>query len=132
MEGDVPRDRALVVDDNDDISELLAMLLRRHGYLVETTSSASEALAKFPHGGTASFCLIVSDIGMPGMNGYELARKLRKLPQCKKVAMLAVTGFSIYGDRKRALDAGFDDLMVKPISPLSLIATIERLRKRRK
>lgn len=132
MESDVndaTQDRALVVDDNDDILEALALLLRRGGYVVETASSALEAIEKFPGGG---FCLVLSDIGMPRMNGYELARRLRAHPECKRVVMIAVTGVSIYGDRERALGAGFDDLVIKPFGPESLMATIDRLRKRRK
>ncbi len=123
-------DRALVVDDNDDILEMLAMLLRRENYDVETASSAFEAIEKFKS--DELFCVVLSDIGMPGMNGYELARQLRALPQCKHTVMIAVTGLSVYGDRKRALEAGFDDLCLKPFGPHSLLATIERLRRNKK
>jgi len=119
--------RALVVDDNDDIAEMLAMLLRRNGYETETASSAFEALAKVH--GSDFFCVIISDIAMPGMNGYELARKLRTLPECKNAVMISVTGLSIHGDRERALAAGFDEHIVKPVGALSLVATINRLRK---
>src|SRR5882724_11834713 len=115
MEPDVneaPKRRALVVDDYEDISEMLATLLRHEGFEVETASSAGEALDKFVSG---DFCLVLSDLGMPGMNGYELARKLRRLPECKRVVLIAVTGFSIYGDRDRALEAGFDDVVLKPV-----------------
>ena len=121
--------RVLVVDDYDDISEMLAMLLRQAGYQVETASSAAQALEKFIDGG---FCLVISDIGMPRMNGYELARKLRAMPECRSTVLIAITGMDIYGDRGRALHAGFDDLVAKPIGPRALLATIERLRKNRK
>jgi CheY-like chemotaxis protein len=132
MEPDVdggPQKRALVVDDYEDIQFLLATMLRQAGYDVETAFSAHEALEKFQGGG---FCLVLSDIGMPVMNGYELSRKLRAMPECKAVVMIAITGMAIHGDRDRALQAGFDDLVMKPIGPLSLIATIERLTKKRK
>jgi len=121
--------QALVVDDNDDLLELLATLLRHEGYTVETASSGFEAIEKFQQGG---FCVVLSDIGMPVMNGYELARKLRSLPECKKTVMIAITGFQIYGDRARALAAGFDDLFTKPIAMRSLLATVERLRRDKK
>jgi CheY-like chemotaxis protein len=121
--------RALVVDDNDDHSEMLAMLLRRKGYEAETASSGAEALEKCA---TGSFDLIISDVGMPVMNGYELARQLRLLPECKTAVLLAVTGYSIFGDRNRARNAGFDDLIAKPIGPRTLIAWVERLLKSRK
>lgn len=130
MQSDGPQDRALIVDDNDDTSEMLAMLLRRIGYDVETASSAFAALDRFKEG--ATFCLVISDIGMPGMNGYELALKLRTLPECKSMVMVAVTGFSIYGDRGRAIAAGFDEVLVKPVGPRTLMATVDRLRKTRK
>lgn len=130
VSGTPPQDRALVVDDYEDIAFMLATLLRREGYDVETASSAYEALDKFQ--GNNAFCLVLSDIGMPGMNGYELARRLRALPGCKTMVLIALTGFSIYGDRERALAAGFDDLFVKPIATHSLLATIARLRRGRK
>jgi CheY-like chemotaxis protein len=128
MENDVPQNRALVVDDNDDIREILAMLFRRKGYAVETAASAFEAIEKCNAG---EFEVIISDIGMPRMNGYEMARKLRT-KGCKASVMIAMTGFSIFGDRARAIAAGFDDLVMKPSGPHSLIALIERLRKNRK
>jgi len=131
-EDKVPQNRVLVVDDNEDVLEATAMLLRRSGYVVETASSAFEALERFTGTDGDEICVLISDISMPGMNGYELARQLRQLPQCKTVVMIALTGLSIYGDRARALAAGFDDLIVKPIGPRSLIATIERLRKSRR
>jgi len=121
--------RALIVDDNEDHSEMLAMLLRTKGYEAETASSATEALGKC--NAEKKYDLVVSDIGMPGINGYELARQIRGLPEYDQVVMIALTGFSIYGDRERALNAGFDDHLTKPVSPHSLIASIERLRRQK-
>jgi CheY-like chemotaxis protein len=123
---DVPRIRALVVDDNEDISEPLALLLRRNGYETVTASSGFEAIEKC---GAGDFDVIISDIGMPRMNGYELAKKLRETKSCKTTIIIALTGYSFYDDRNRALQSGFDDLIVKPFGPRSLLATIERLRK---
>lgn len=122
---DSPQTRVLVVDDYEDIRDLLAMMLQQNGYTVETAASAFEAIEKC---GAYDFEVIISDIGMPRMNGYELARKLRD-GGCEATVMIALTGFSIYGDRARALEAGFDDLVIKPVGPHSLVATIERLRK---
>jgi CheY-like chemotaxis protein len=117
--------RALVVDDAPDVVEMLAMLLRYSGYYVITASSASEALGT-AQGGT--FDVVVSDIGMPGMNGYELAKALRTLPDYLSVPMIALTGFAMYDDRDRALEAGFNAFLTKPINPMALIELIERLR----
>jgi CheY-like chemotaxis protein len=119
------RGLALVVDDNSDITEMLAAVLRHAGYTVSTadsgTGALSAALAK-------QFDVVVSDIGMPGMNGYELAQALRSFPQYRSVQMIAVTGFAMYDDRDRALEAGFDAHLSKPIDPAALTQAIRRIR----
>src|SRR5215207_11537602 len=70
--------RALVVDDNPDIADMLAAVLRHSGYEATTAYSPSDALTTAL---TEHFDVIISDIGMPGMNGYELARALREIPE---------------------------------------------------
>jgi two-component system CheB/CheR fusion protein len=65
---------------------------------------------------------------MPGMNGYELAVALRQLPNCQSIPMIAVTGFSQYDDRARAIQSGFNAHLTKPINPMTLLELIERLR----
>jgi two-component system CheB/CheR fusion protein len=119
--------RALVVDDAPDVVEMLAMLLRHSGYTVTTASSAPDALTAAQEG---LFDVVVSDIGMPGMNGYELAEALRALPDYVGVPMVALTGFSMYADRERALASGFNAFLTKPIDPTALIELIARLRGR--
>ncbi len=117
--------RALVVDDNSDIADMLAAVLRHSGYSVSTAYSGSDALtAAF----TKHFDFIISDIGMPGMNGYELAQTLRATPEYESVPMVAVTGFAMYDDRDRALEAGFNAHLSKPIDPVSLTRVIWGLR----
>jgi CheY-like chemotaxis protein len=118
--------RALVVDDHEDIAEVLAMLLRRNGYDAETASSGGEAIEKCRAG---SFDLVLSDIGMPVMNGFELARQLRTTAGCERMIMIAVTGYSIYDDRKRALHMGFDEIVTKPVGMHALMAMISQLAK---
>ena len=109
--------RALVVDDNPDIADLLAAVLRHSGYEATTAYSPSAALViAF----TKHFDVIVSDIGMPGMSGYELARALRDIPEYSAVPMIAVTGYAMYDDRERTLAAGFNAHLCKPIDPLAL------------
>ena len=117
--------RALIVDDAPDVVEMLAMLLRQAGYEVTTASSAPAAITAAQE---ESFDVVVSDIGMPGMSGYDLAEALRALPDYKGVPMIALTGFAMYADRKRALEAGFNAYLAKPINPPALIELIERLR----
>lgn len=117
--------RALVVDDAPDVTEMLSLLLRYAGYDVTTVYSGQQALDAARGG---AFDVIVSDIGMPGMNGYELAEQLRGHERYRATPMIAVTGFSMYDDRDRALAAGFNAFLTKPVNPRDLIALLERLR----
>ena len=117
---------ALVVDDAPDVTEMLAMMLSFSGFHVVAVFSAAAALAAARE---RHFSVIVSDIGMPMMNGYELAQALRALPNYETVPMIALTGFSMYDDRDRALASGFDAFLTKPIDPTKLVAMIEDLRK---
>jgi len=119
------RPRALVVDDAPDVTEMLAMFLEHAGYEAVMAFSAPEALEAAQRN---RFEIIVSDIGMPGMNGYDLAVALRALPDYSRVPMIAVTGFSMYDDRGRALQSGFNAHLTKPISPMTLLDLIESLR----
>jgi CheY-like chemotaxis protein len=116
--------RALVVDDAPDVTEMIAMLLRYGGYDVVTVFNATDA---FDAARGEQFDVVVSDIGMPGMNGYQLAEALRALPAYKAVPLIAVTGFAMYDDRERALDSGFDAFLTKPINPMDLIDLVKRL-----
>ena len=117
--------RALVVDDAPDVTEMLAILLQYAGYEVVTVYSGAQALSAARGG---QFDVLVSDIGMPGMNGYELAEALRALPDYRATPMIAVTGFTMYEDRDRALRSGFNAFLTKPINPHDLISLVERLR----
>jgi CheY-like chemotaxis protein len=119
------RPRALVVDDAPDVTEMIAMFLHHAGYDPVMTFSAAEALEAAQ---SEQFEVIISDIGMPGMNGYDLAVALRALPEYSNVPMIAVTGFSMYDDRGRALECGFNAHMTKPINPMSLLDLIKSLR----
>lgn len=115
------RGLALVVDDNPDIAEMLAAVLRHSGYTVSTADSGTGALSAAL---SKQFDVVVSDIGMPGMNGYELAQALRSFPQYRSTRMIAVTGYAMYDDRERALEAGFDAHLSKPIDPAVLAQAI--------
>ena len=103
--------RVLVVDDNPDHLEVLADLLKMRGYEVIEARDATEALRVIsehkPHA-----CVI--DIGLPDMDGYELARKLRKIPEARDSKLVAVTGYGTKADRKVFEDAGFDYYFPKP------------------
>ncbi|HEX7296710.1 MAG TPA: response regulator [Pyrinomonadaceae bacterium] len=115
---------ALVVDDVADVTELLEVLLTQAGYKVVTAGSAKAALAA---ANERQFDVIISDIGMPEMNGYQLAEALRQLPEYKTVPLVAITGYSMFDDQQRSKKAGFNAHMTKPIDPRALIELIEHL-----
>lgn len=116
--------RVLVVDDAPDVTEMIALMMSYAGYRVTTAFSAAEALdaARTQH-----FDAVISDIGMPGMSGYQLAEALRALPAYRSTPLIAVTGFTMYEDRERARNAGFDDFLNKPLSPSALVDAVKRL-----
>jgi CheY-like chemotaxis protein len=115
---------ALVVDDVSDVTEMLSVLMKHAGFEVSTASSAQDAiaLARDNH-----FDVVISDIGMPQMNGYELAEALRSLPGYETVPMVAVTGYSMFDDRNRSLSAGFNEHITKPIDPRAFLDLIKQL-----
>lgn len=115
---------ALVVDDVADVTEMLAVLLTHAGYDVVTAASARAALQEAR---ARQFDVIISDIGMPEMNGYQLAREMRTIPGYETVPMVAVTGYSMFDDKERSTNAGFNAHMTKPIDPRALIDLIEQL-----
>jgi CheY-like chemotaxis protein len=115
---------ALVVDDVTDVTDMLSVLLTHAGYDVTCASTASEALALARE---QHFDVVISDIGMPEMNGYELAQALRSLSGYETVPMVAVTGYSMFDDRLRSLTAGFNAHVTKPIDPRAFLDLIEQL-----
>jgi CheY-like chemotaxis protein len=106
------RRRVLIVDDNADAADSLAMLLKFHGHETYVAYSAKEALAHLE-----SFKPDVGllDIGLPQMDGYELSKQLRAMPQLSALRLIALTGYGQLEDRQRARAAGFDDHLVKPV-----------------
>ena len=122
--GNQPRGTVLVVDDVPDVTEMIELLLKHAGYDVSTAESAQDALhlARLNH-----YDLVISDIGMPDMNGYELASALRELAAYNKTPLIAVTGYSEYDDRGRAVRAGFNVHLTKPIEPTQLLTLMREL-----
>lgn len=116
--------KVLVVDDVPDVTEMIALFLKHAGYQVATADSASMALQL---AGERNFDLIISDIGMPRMNGYELAGELRRWTEYQSTPIIAVTGYSEYDDRGRALQAGFNAHLTKPIDPSQLLDLMNEL-----
>ena len=104
--------RVMVVDDNQDAAETLAMALELFACEVVVAHSGAQALELV---GVADPALALLDIGLPDMNGYELARRLRQLPGGASRTLIATTGWGQQKDRERAFDAGFDHHLTKPI-----------------
>jgi two-component system CheB/CheR fusion protein len=105
--------RILIVDDNKDSAESLAMLLGMVGNEVWTAHDGKRALE------VARECepdLVLLDIGLPGMNGYEVAQRLKAEPTLGKVVLAALTGFGTEEDRQLSHGAGFDHHLVKPVN----------------
>ena len=115
--------RVLVVDDNRDAADSLAMLLKLKGHDVRVTYDGTAALT------AASFQpdLVFLDLGMPGMDGYEVARRLRQLPEGQRCLLAALTGWGQEEDRRRTREVGFDRHLVKPVDPAELSALLEAL-----
>jgi CheY-like chemotaxis protein len=107
----IPR-RVLVVDDNADAANSLAQLLVLEGHLTDVVYTAHSALEHF-----ATFRpeYVLLDIGLPEMDGYEVARRLRADGNGRDVVLVALTGYGQPEDRVRALEAGFDDHLIKPV-----------------
>jgi CheY-like chemotaxis protein len=106
--------RVLVVDDNADSAESLALLLRVEGHLVETAydgRAAVELAERFQPDA------ILLDLGMPGMNGYDVCEEIRSQPWGRSILMVAQTGWGQAQDRARTFEAGFDAHLTKPIDP---------------
>ena len=106
--------RVLVVDDNEDSAESLALLLRLGGHLVETAHDGEQALAAAERFQPDAILL---DLGMPRLNGYEVCERIRMRPWGQSILMIAQTGWGQAQDRARTLEAGFDAHLTKPIDP---------------
>ena len=114
----------LVVDDVPDVTEMIGLFLKHAGYEVATADSAPAALRL---ANERAFDVIISDIGMPEMNGYELAESLRRRSEYQGIPIIAVTGYSEYDDRGRALRSGFNAHLTKPIDPSELLLLMNEL-----
>src|SRR5689334_22278169 len=112
----MPTERVIVVDDNPINLKLLQIVLGDEGYEVRTATDAEEALALLqifhPR-------LIMMDLQLPGMDGLELTRRLKSDPSTSDIIIIAVTSYAMKGDDLKALAAGCDDYITKPISTVS-------------
>jgi PAS domain S-box-containing protein len=123
--GDVRRvaSRVVIIDDNDDAAHAMSMLVEELGgaaRIAHDAASGLDVVQQFQPD------IVFLDIGMPGTDGYEACRQLRRLPSRKRVVIVAVTGWGQPQDKQRALDAGFDAHLVKPVDPAILTRVLAR------
>jgi two-component system, cell cycle response regulator DivK len=119
----VAGEKILVVDDNPANLRLLRLLLAAESYEVCTADGAEEALAAL---GTFRPRLILMDLQMPGMNGFDLTRRLKDDPTTKDIVIVALTAYAMKGDEEKAREAGCDGYVSKPIDTRTLPALVER------
>ncbi|MDQ1728089.1 MAG: hypothetical protein QOD33_214 [Pyrinomonadaceae bacterium] len=109
--------RVLVIDDNKDAADMLTMMLQMFGHEAQAAYNGQDglelALQYQPD-------VVLLDIGLPDMNGYEVAQRLRQRPQTRNMRLIAVTGYGQDSDRKLSEEAGFDHHLVKPVEPQKL------------
>lgn len=115
--------RVLLVDDSVEALEAFRTLLEMEGAQVRAEPSAEQALEAVAQ---QEFDVVLSDIGMPTMNGYEMIQQMRRTPRTARLPALALTGFGREQDVTRALDAGFNGHLSKPVSLKGLVAAIDR------
>jgi CheY-like chemotaxis protein len=120
------RQRLLVVDDNRDAAESMTMLLQLWGHEVACAHDGLSALKV-----AASFDpdTVFLDIGLPGMDGYEVALHLRELPRGAHLKLIAITGYGQDTDRRRSRDAGIDHHLVKPVAPETLRELLDTVKR---
>jgi CheY-like chemotaxis protein len=116
-------ERILIVDDNPTNLKLVAYLMQQNGYEVTTASDADDAIASI---GKTPPDLILMDVQLPGIDGLELTRRLKADPSTKPIVIIAVTAYAMKGDQEKALAAGCDDYVTKPIDTRALPVTVAK------
>ncbi|GLI02509.1 response regulator [Phytohabitans aurantiacus] len=114
--------RILIVEDNPYSLELMSYLLHAHGHEVRSARTGVEAVRTT---GAEQPDLILLDLQLPDLDGYEVLRALRALPASAHIKIIAVTAVAMVGDRERTLAAGFDHYMAKPINPRTFVRELD-------
>jgi CheY-like chemotaxis protein len=115
----------LVVEDNPDARDTLRLLLELEGHRVQAVDSGEGGVAAAR---SSAFDVALVDIGLPDLDGYDVARQIRTIPRGGQVYLVALTGYGQPDDRKRALESGFDAHLVKPVDPDDLLKLLSGLR----
>jgi CheY-like chemotaxis protein len=116
--------RILIADDNRDSADSMAMLLKNLGHDVSTAYDVQQAVEAAT---TRRPDVVLLDIGMPHLNGYESGRRIRGHPGCRDIFLIAMTGWVQQEDRRRTDEAGFDHHLVKPVDPAELTKLLASL-----
>jgi CheY-like chemotaxis protein len=116
--------RILVAEDSFANRELITEILSLNGYEVTVAEDGGAAIACLEKSG---YDLVLLDIQMPVLDGYEVMERMRAHPAWSAIPIVALTAYAMHGDREHALRAGFDDYVTKPIDVRLLLTTIERL-----
>jgi CheY-like chemotaxis protein/anti-sigma regulatory factor (Ser/Thr protein kinase) len=118
---EIPRRRILVVDDNQDAADTIALSLSSRGHDVQVAYDGTDALAR-----AASFepDTVLLDLGMPGLDGYTVAGEMRRQPWGRRTYLIALTGWGQLVDRQRTTAAGFDRHLVKPVGDAELVQAL--------
>lgn len=122
------RERILVVDDNATNLDLVLYLLRAFGYRAE---GVGDGIAGLTAARSGSFALVLTDVLMPGIDGYELARRLKANEGLASIPLVAVTALAMPEDHERIMRAGFDGYISKPIDPQTFVSQVESYLSRR-
>ena len=116
--------RILVIEDNLINLELITYLLKSFSYTVLSATNGDEGI-DLAHSQRVD--LIICDVHLPGMDGYQVARRLKEHPVLRNIPLVAVTALAMMGDREKVLAAGFDSYISKPIMPEKFIKQIEEV-----
>ena len=119
--------RILLVEDNELNSEIAAEILIQYGFQVDTAKNGAEAVEKVQHSKPGDYDLVLMDVQMPVMNGYEATKRIRGLsdPALAKITILAMTANAFEEDKRKALECGMDGFLSKPIAVEELIGTLQ-------
>ena len=120
-----PSRNILIIDDNTDILESMSLVLELYGHTVDTAENGIEGAEKALEG---TFDLALIDIGLPGLNGYEVATKIRAQGRSTHMVLIALTGYGQENDKRRAIDAGFNMHLTKPVDPEALEVILRGLK----
>ena len=118
----------MLVEDNELNSEIVVEILNEYGFLVDTAENGAEAVEKVQHSKPGDYDLVLMDVQMPVMNGYEATKQIRALenPALAGITILAMTANAFDEDRKEALECGMDGFLSKPIIMEELIGTLQK------